>query len=422
VRVCKKNKKCLVSLIKFGRTLDGRKKPTEERNSVKMLLEFMGLLLFKSTSLQGSEVEESAVPDSTLEYYLSKIDIVAFNQYLKNQVYRYKRDKRLGNLNTGGKTILCMDGTGIFSSNKLKDNEVLTAKSGDGTIRYSKKVLICALVNKRTNFCQIIHVEPIRNSDIINDKNAKQDCEQAAARRALAAIDKCKFKLYDVVCADGLYATAPFIIELHERKIDVVINFPHENRDLAKVASSRFGNASVQPLVSVSEWIENKTHKIQYYTCAEDLSKFWKEIEKYNEKHSDNPIPIYAFKRITTKPQIKGRQTDVCTSNFISTIKPSEENKNLINTIQKSRWVIENNIINIIKNKYNLKHCYTMRGVFAVWLFAASLYNMFMIFLHKYYKGPKRTLGTIAKICKMLFKQNNEQYSLIWISTFIMDA
>ena len=115
--------------------------------------------------------------------------------------------------------LLCLDGTGYFSSSSIHCAHCLEKHHGDGTITYHHQMFGAALVCPDQPVVLPLMPEPI----IKQDGATKNDCERNAARRFLGKFRKDHPQLPVVVVEDALSSNAPHVRDLRDHGMHFIL-------------------------------------------------------------------------------------------------------------------------------------------------------------------------------------------------------
>lgn len=151
--------------------------------------------------LAQCEVESVAHLD-TLEGVLRKLDPGRLEVVLAMAIRRLIRMKALEDWRVGGRFLLAIDGTGMYSFNEPHCQDCLVTRHADGRVTYSHKLLVAFLVSQ-DGFALPVACEFIENA---GGTYVKQDCEQKAFRRLEPKIRTLFPQTPFWVLLDALYA------------------------------------------------------------------------------------------------------------------------------------------------------------------------------------------------------------------------
>jgi len=230
--------------------------------------------------------------------------------------------------------LIAIDGTEYFSSKKIHCPHCSTRTKNDKTT-YSHSSLVCTIVNPDMNTVLPLMPEFIRNED----GDEKQDCEINAAKRWLKKI-KNIFKNYNIILlGDDLYAHQPFIQGVLKENFNYIT--------VCKETSHK----------TIYDFIETKEvekHNVARYEKHKKIKYYYRYL---------NGIPINKKEDITLVNWCEVTAFEngekVYFNSFITNIKITDENVESIAKAGRTRWKIENENNNVLKNGgYNLTHNY----------------------------------------------------------------
>lgn len=115
--------------------------------------------------------------------------------------------------------LLSVDGTGSFSSEKLRSASCLVKKSRSGKQTYYQQVLGAAIVHP--DFKEVIPLAP--EMIIRQDGSKKNDCERNAARRFFQKLRQDHPHLPLIVVEDGLSSNGPHIRDLQQHGMHYIL-------------------------------------------------------------------------------------------------------------------------------------------------------------------------------------------------------
>ncbi|WP_013335080.1 ISNCY family transposase [Gloeothece verrucosa] len=235
--------------------------------------------------------------------------------------------------------LLALDGTEYYSSKKMNCLHCNCRHHRNGTTTYYHQVITPVIVAPDKK--QVINLEPefIRKQD----GETKQDCENAAIKRWLLKNPASKKNQKITLLGDDLYSRQPIC----ELAIEQGYNFI-----FVALASSH---------KSLYEWLEF-------------LEKNKKIIKGQVRKYQKNKLLYYKYKYVNnvplreTEPSLivnwyeveiydKGKEKVIYQNSFITNHQLNDERMEKIITSGRTRWKIENEGNNLLKNQgYNLEH------------------------------------------------------------------
>jgi hypothetical protein len=231
--------------------------------------------------------------------------------------------------------LLALDGTGYFSSNKIRCDCCLEKKNKQtGEVTYQHQMLGAAIVHPDYKEVVPLAPEPIQKQD----GSSKNDCERNAARRLLRKIRQEHPRLNLLVVEDGLASNAPHIRDLVELRMHFLLGVkPGDHGFLFE----RVAEAFQQDRVTTKSWKEGKvtceiafTHKLPLNESNQDLLVNFLHYAEYDE---DGHRRKY-FTWITDQRITRGTARHLVRGG-------------------RARWKIENETFNTLKNQgYHFEH------------------------------------------------------------------
>lgn len=258
-----------------------------------------------------------------------------------------------------GTYLLCLDGTGYFSSAKIHCPcclEKLDSKTGETT--YSHQMLGAAIVHPDRKEVIPLAPEPI----IKQDGKTKNDCERNASCRLLRRIRKEHPHLELTVVEDGLASNAPHIRELQKLGMHFILGAkPGDHEFLYEQLIGAFDDDRVTTLT----WKEGKT------SCE---IAFVNQLP-LNESNQDLLVNVLQYHEYGPDGELTKRFT------WVTDLKITRGNAKHLVRGGRARWKIENETFNTLKNQgYHFEHNYghgkkNLSVVFAMLMMLAFLVN-----------------------------------------------
>jgi hypothetical protein len=210
-------------------------------------------------------------------------------------------------------------------------------KKGEVTkITYHHQALSSVLAHPKHK-----EVFPVACEAIVKqDGETKNDCELNAVKRLIPTIREmlptAQYELLAVL--DGLYPNGPFIRLLKEFKMRFIIGIK-EGYVLVQVEKLKKQNA-----LQVKEWVNQEGEK-----C---VAKYYNGLI-LNGQNQDIEVNYFQYEQFNTK----GVRTFY--SSWITDLLIEQENIQELVEVGRSRWKIENETFNTLKNQgYHLEHSY----------------------------------------------------------------
>ena len=233
--------------------------------------------------------------------------------------------------------IISSDGVQHFSSKEVSCSCCLEKKHKDGSCTYHHNMLCAALVHPKKREVFVMDMEPI----IRQDGKTKNDCELNAGKRLHENLHE-QYKTYQkqynfLIVEDALYANGPHIELLKDKGFDYIINVkPKSHKTLFK-------------------YIEGKRSRNELKTFAYSEHGITHQFEYVNNVALNNNYPDLIVNFIHyTQIDSKGKKT---VFTWITSIKITRDRLIPLMRAGRSRWKIENETFNTLKNLgYHFMH------------------------------------------------------------------
>ncbi|MGH6821663.1 MAG: hypothetical protein ACREDU_12495, partial [Methylocella sp.] len=234
----------------------------------------------------------------------------------------------------GGRTLIALDGTEYYCSQKIGCPHCLTRKRSNGKIESYHSMLAATIVAPGHNMALPLMPEFIAKQDGAE----KQDCERNAAKRWLAAHGARVKELRPVYLGDDLFACQPICEAVLSSGGDFLFT---AKPDSHKTLYDFMNGASFEELSVVrKEGAKKLTCRYRWFTGA--------PLREGKDALCVNWIGVTIF-------EAKGKMT--YDGAFVTSLPVSSENVALIAACARARWKIENESFNILKNNgYHLEH------------------------------------------------------------------
>jgi hypothetical protein len=238
-----------------------------------------------------------------------------------------------------GHYLLSLDGTGSYSSRNLSSASCLIKKSRDGSELYYQQLLGAALVHPDHRV-----VIPLAPEMIIpQDGATKNDCERNAAKRFLPKF-RCDFpRLPVIVIEDGLSSNGPHIRDLQQHNMRFILgakpgDHPLLYENLDKARKNGTCTTFAEP--------DKKNPEIMHSYCLINDTPL-------NQANLDLKVNFMVYEEQNVKTGKVQRFS------WVTDFPLTEENAYILMRGGRSRWKIENETFNTLKNQgYNLEHNY----------------------------------------------------------------
>jgi len=278
---------------------------------------------------------------NTIKDILDEQHSKQFNPIFKGIVQRLQRGKQLDQFKLyDGLTVCSMDGTGYHSSESVSCKQCLTKNKDnkDKPTIYQHSALQAALMHPDIKPVVPMMAEPISN----RDGSKKQDCETNAAKRLIPQLRKQFPKMRLIITGDDLFSRQPMI----ECVLDENFHF--------------FFVAKPTSHVYMMDWLAtyDKLHEYREINERGDtiLYQWMNDIPLHGEKDAIH-VNYFCKKVLATDPN--GKERIRKTESWVSDLEVNRNNVALFVKGAKSRWKVENECFNTLKNQgYHLEHNY----------------------------------------------------------------
>lgn len=266
------------------------------------------------------EMLDEVDPRSLRECYLSIFSMAMKGKLLDR--YNY----------LGGKLVL-IDGSEVFRSDNVNCSNCCITRHHNGSLSYHHQVLAAVIAHPGLKQVIPLCPEPIMKTD----GASKNDCERRGMQRFLADLKKEHPRLAVTIVSDALSANAPQINEIVEYGYHYIINAkPSGNKSLFEFLSG----------------LTLKTQEISTPNGNRYLLRFINGVPLNNSKNAPqvNFLECHAT-------EIKGRKTQERTFSWVTNHLITSKNAFLIAQGGRTRWKIENETFNTLKNQgYQFEH------------------------------------------------------------------
>ena len=236
----------------------------------------------------------------------------------------------------GNRQILAIDGTGQFASTKISCPQCGIKKRKNGTEEYYHQMLAAVIVHPEQKTVLPLDFEPIVKADGDN----KNDCERNAAKRLLKSIAAQYPKRQFIIIEDALASNGPHIQLLLHYGMDFILGIkPGGNPTLFKEMLDRFGTEKIS---EEEQLLDNGTRRGYRFTHQVPL----------NGSHPDIMVNMLEY-------WVVDKKGEVTNFSWITNLKITPENVYELAEFARSRWHIENETFNCLKNHgYEFEHNY----------------------------------------------------------------
>ena len=320
---------------------------------------------------------DSVPSDTQMRTVMDEIDSREFESLFTVFFRLLQRGKHLEQYRVLRKYYLCaVDGSEYFSSDHIGCPSCLRRKVkkklGD-TLQFSHQIVQAALVHPRLSPVIPLPPEAVKNTDGCE----KQDCETNAAKRLLGKIRKAHPKLPLIIVADSLYSKQPMIDAIASADMHYVLTAKPDDHKM------------------LMEWVNEMRllHAVMHMEYEDPKGRThvyeWINAVPLNGNKNSPLVNFFEY-------WLKDGQRIGYHSSWVTDLSLDDECIEEMVRIARSRWMIENEVFNTVKNHgYHIEHNYGhgLRNL----SFNFFLLNMIAFFLHQIFELTDRTYQWLRK-------------------------
>lgn len=285
--------------------------------------------------------------DTQMRAILDPVDPAVLRPLFGDIFRRLQRGKALeAFVYLDGHYLLSLDGTTYFSSSKIHCSSCLEKHHRGGGVTYSHQVLGATLVHPDRKEVIPLAPEPIINQD----GHTKNDCERNATRRWLQRFRRAHPHLPVIVVEDALSANAPHLDDLRAARMHYIIGVkPGDHAFLFQHLHDADEAGRTQTL-TLEDPATGVLHHFRFHNSV-----------PLNEAHPDCLVNVLEYWEIHPTKIVKNveRVGKVQYFSWITDFVLVLDNVYPIMRGGRSRWKIENETFNTLKNQgYHLEHNY----------------------------------------------------------------
>jgi hypothetical protein len=328
----------------------------------------------------------------TLGRWLAVAGYSEFRSYNGSIVQRARRNKVHAYGTICGWRVAAIDGTETFCTQSPTAEALKWSKRtlSNGAIEYYERAAVLSYIGAHPHL--ILDMERIEPGE----------GEVTAAIRLLEKTQHRNWRYCDMVCADALYARAPFINAVSALGKWVIIKLKQDNyhlvRDMDGLVADRSPDVELVGITPKGEPITNN-HGVTYNVEIWDEEGFtsWDGVDR----------PLRCLKVVETKiTTCRGEVVKVekTVYHIVTTAPKSIVKAVVVWQIMHRRWDIENSIFNDLKQNWGFDHCYThdINGIQAMYALFCIVFNLVMLFAYRNLKdAPARGL-TLKELARQM--------------------
>lgn len=227
--------------------------------------------------------------------------------------------------------LMSIDGTGQYSSGKVKCKNCCEKHHRDGAVTYYHQMLGAAIVHPDEKVVIPLAPEPI----VKGDGHNKNDCERNASKRLLKDFRREHPHLKVIVVEDALAANQPHLLLLKELKLEYVIGVkPGDHEflfDWVRHIKAEEKVIKRDEIKHTFRYVNDVPLSDMHYSYKVNFLEYWEEKPNGDKQHFT----------------------------WITSFKITDENMFYLMRAGRARWKIENETFNTLKNQgYNFEHNY----------------------------------------------------------------
>lgn len=334
------------------------------------LLEFDSQTVYQRENLKSVYGLREVCSDTQMRRMIDQIDPTPFleriAQIVRQDFYRVGGRRQFQVLD--GRLVLSLDGVEHFRSTRVHCQACLTKDSKSQGRVYFHQMLCGSIVKPGESTVFVAVAEPI----VKQDGATKNDCEQNAARRVIDRLPAYYPGEKFLVVADSLYSRGPFIEQLTGHGYDFLLAAkPGDHKSLFQHFDTWAGQGATTKMTKKEGPL---THRFE-----------WAKGLNLNEAWASTRLNVLKYEQ----EDAKGKITRF---SWVTNRKIARDNVYQLMRVARSRWKIENETFNTLKNQgYHFEHNY---GHGEKHLATGLAYLMLMAFL----------IDQLNELCSKKFK------------------
>lgn len=362
-----------------------------------ILMSAFAMFCLKDPSLLAFEKRRQDEPDSLHEVFgvkripsdsqmrtaLDPVSVRELRSPFQSIFAQLQRGKVLEKMTwLGGYHLLTLDGTGIYTSEKMGSAYCLRKRKRNGKTEYYQQMLAGAFVHPERS--EVIPTCP--EMIVMQDGSSKNDCERNAARRYLEHFRREHPHLKTIVIEDGISSNAPHIHDLQRHDLRFILGAkPKDHEYLYRLVDEAVETGEISEFHMPDPIDAGKHHCFRYVNNVA------------LNKSSEDSLRVNFLEYWET-----GSEGNVLRRfGWVTDLEISRENCYEIMRAGRARWRIENETFNTLKNQgYNLEHNYGLgkehlSAVFAHLMMLAFLVDQVQQLCCPLFQAARAKCGTM---------------------------
>ena len=291
--------------------------------------------------------------DTQLRDIIDPIDPSHFRPTFDALLRELQRGKDLSKFLFMGHYAVALDGTGYFSSSKIRCRCCLEkkSKSDNSEFEYHHQMLAACIVHPELKQVVPLFPEPIMNSD----GYTKNDCERNASLRWAKNFRIHHPKMPTIILEDSLASNVPHIKTLTENNLRYITSVKSSDHKylFEQFEINQKTGCSKQVVTVTEDGIKVKKTITKTYDFINDL-----ELNRTCDLKVN--FLIMREKIETHNPVKRGPFTEEKTFSWVTDLEITKDNVVSIAKLARRRWAIENETFQTLKTttEYNIEHNY----------------------------------------------------------------
>lgn len=280
--------------------------------------------------------------DSTMREILDGIEIEQINEAFGDVFYELQRGGILKQFVVDdGHYAIAIDGTEYFSSDTIHCPHCMQRKVGKDKTQYYHQAVVATLVHPDLKTVITLAVEPI----VKQDGETKNDCERNATRRLLERFRRMHPQLKAIVVEDGLSSNAPHIADLKRLNLRFLLMAKPSDHQCLFGEVIEASDQGRDEIISIFDLTDSKLQlsETQYVSNI--------SLNASNKNVRVNFLQHFEFDRKTGEVSKR--------FSWVTDIDLERRQFIYYTRVGRSRWRIENETFNTLKNQgYHFEHNY----------------------------------------------------------------
>ena len=284
------------------------------------------------------------------------------NQHIIKKVFV---NKVFENGTIDGHTVVAIDGTKFFGSNKKNCPECLRNNSHN-----SHSGVVMSTIGAGPKL--VIDFEMYRPG---KDSVSKDEGEQSAAKRLISSVLERGNSFIDIVVYDALVCNSVWINHCISHGVEAIVRAKNNKSNSVRQVKKKV----------------NKQEPVEVWTDEKGFEK----VEVYESEFTMSNVdqPLHFIKFAMKRPNKKRTQVMIVTTCLDLSLKT-------LFKIIRARWDIENSIFNNLKSECGLEHCFVHGGkaVEAVLYLIFIASNLMQLFFNRRLKNHVKTQRELVRL------------------------